>query len=162
MTDDTYIWFMRSFLILAIGLAMGLSICAQPTINISDLPQSGVAYARANGLPPLNADDINLDGAGVTWDFSELIYQGDLETEYFPMSDASLTTQFLFSSADHFTAFELPDLGADLPIPVSGATVFREYGNNAYKTIGVGITTDLFDLPVNFEDEEEHVYVSLA
>ncbi len=146
---------MRSFLVLALALAMGLSICAQPTINVSDLPQGGTVYLRANGLPPLNADEINLAGSDVTWNFSDLLFQGDAQTEYSPMSAASLTTQFVFSSADHFTAFELPDFGADLPIPISGATVYREYGNNAYRTIGVGITTDLFDLPVNFTDEEE-------
>ncbi len=146
---------MRSFLVLALVLAGGLAVCAQPTINVSDLPQGGTVYLRANGLPPLNADDINLNGADVTWNFSDLLFQGDAQTEYFPMSAASLTTQFVFSSADHFTAFEIPDLGADLPIPISGATVYREYGNNAYRTIGIGITTDLFDLPVNFQDEEE-------
>jgi len=146
---------MRHTLALVAALATGLATLAQPTIGIGDLPQAGTLYLRANAAPPLNVGDIDNAGADVTWNFSNLISLGDQETEYFPIEAASLTTQFVFSSADHFTAFELPDLGAELPIPISGATVYREFGNSAYKTIGIGLTTDLFDLPVTYDDEEE-------
>ena len=128
---------------------------AQPTIGTADLPQGGTVYLRANAVPPFNADDIDNNGEDVTWNFSDLISTSDQETEYFSMGSASFTTQLVFSSADHFTAFDLPDLGADLPIPISGATVYREFGGGAYKTVGIGLTTDFIDLPVPFDDEEE-------
>jgi len=127
---------------------------AQPTLTSNDLPQGGQAYLRANAVPPLLAD-IETEGPGLTWDFSTLISTGTQETEYFPMSAASFTTQFIFSSADHFTAFELPDLGIENPLPFSGATTYHEFGSSAYRIIGLGITTDFVDLPVIYEDDEE-------
>ncbi len=145
---------MRLFLLVPV-LSACLVVHSQPTIGTADLPQGGTVYLRANAVPPFNADDINNDGENVTWNFSDLVGTGDVETEYFPMGSASFTTQLIFSSADHFTAFDLPDLGADLPIPISGATVYREFGGNAYKTVGIGLTTDFIDLPVPFDDEEE-------
>lgn len=145
---------MRHVLTLA-ALFPGLILLSQPTIGTADLPQGGTVYLRANALPPFNGGDIELAGEDVLWDFSELSAEGDVETEYFPMSDASLTTQFIFSDADHFTAFDLPDFGEEFALPISGATVYREFGGDAYSTIGLGLTTDLFDLPVSYEDEEE-------
>lgn len=128
---------------------------AQPVLTSSDLPQGGQTYLRATAIPPLLTDGFEDSGAGLTWDFSGLISSGDQETEYFPMSEAGFTTQFIFSSADHFTAFELPDLGLETGLPISGATTYQEFGGSAYKTIGLGITTDFIDLPVIYEDEEE-------
>lgn len=141
------------------GLAMLLSVVtttalSQPTLTSNDLPQGGQSYLRANALPPILAD-IEAEGPGLTWDFSTLIPTGSQETEYFPMSAASFTTQFIFSSADHFTAFELPDLGIENPLPFSGATTYHEFGSTAYRIIGLGITTDFVDLPVIYEDDEE-------
>ena len=152
---------MRLVLILA-ALLPGLTLLAQPTIGTADLPQVGTVYLRANALPPFNGDDVELAGDDALWDFSELSAQGDIETEYFPMSAASLTTQFLFSDADHFTAFDLPDFGEEFSLPISGATVYREFGGDAYRTIGLGLTTDLFDLPVNYDDEEELLPLPMA
>ena len=149
-----------SFLISSIALAAAWLACAQtvlaqPVLTASDLPQGGQTYLRATAVPPLFSDGLEDSGAGLTWDFSDLASTGDQETEYFPMSEAGFTTQFIFSSADHFTAFELPDLGLETGIPISGATVYQEFGGSAYKTIGLGITTDFIDLPVIYEDEEE-------
>ena len=145
---------MRLVLILA-ALIPGLSLLSQPSIVMADLPQGGTVYLRANALPAFNANDVELAGEDVLWDFSGLTAQGDVETEYFPMSAASLETQVLFSDADHFTAFDLPDFDGEFSLPISGATVYREFGSDAYRTIGLGLTTDLFDLPVTYEDEEE-------
>lgn len=139
-----------AFLALA-ALASG----AQPVLTSADLPQGGQTYIRANALPPLLGDDIEAGGANMEWDFSSLEATGTTETPYYPMSAASLTTQFVFSSADHFTAFELPDLGFENPLPFSGATTYHEFGSSNYRIIGLGITTDIFDLPVVYEDEEE-------
>lgn len=141
-------------------LSLALLACAahgiaQPVLTASDLPQGGETYLRATAVPPLLTDGLENGGAGLTWDYSDLISTGDQETEYFPMSEAGFTTQFIFSSADHFTAFELPDLGLETGIPISGATTYQEFGGSAYKTIGLGITTDFIDLPVIYEDEEE-------
>ena len=152
---------MRLVLILA-ALMPALTLLSQPTIGTADLPQSGTVYLRANALPPFNAGEAELAGEDVQWDFSGLSAEGDVETEYFPMSDASLTTQFLFSDADHFTAFDLPDFGEEFSLPISGATVYREFGSDAYRTIGLGLTTDLFDLPVTYEDEEELLPLPMA
>ncbi len=139
-------------------IALGI-ICshaaAQPAIGIADLPQGGETYIRANAVPPLFSDLLEDGGENLTWDFTALISTGDQETEYFPMGSASITTQFVFSSADHFTAFELPDLGTENPLPISGATTYLEFGSSAYTVVGLGITTDIFDLPVIYEDEEE-------
>lgn len=146
---------MRKLMFLQAALAALFPALAQPVIGTGDLPQGGTTYLRANALPPLDAQDFESGGADLTWDFSGLNATGDQETEYFPMSAASLTTQFVFSSADHFTAFELPEFDEEFSLPISGATVYNEFGNTAYKTIGLGITTDLFDLPVIYEDEEE-------
>ena len=140
------------------GMAMLLSwaaISAQPTIGTGDLPQGGEIYIRANAVPDVFSDIVEDGGENITWDFSNLIATGDLETEYLPMSAANVTTQFVFSSADHFTAFELPEIGLDNPLPISGATTYLQFGNSAYKVIGLGITTDIFDLPVIYEDDEE-------
>ena len=145
---------MRLVLILA-ALIPGLTLLSQPTIGMADLPQGGTVYLRANALPPFNGDDVTLAGEDVQWDFSGLTAEGDIETEYFPMSEASLTTQFIFSDADHFTAFDLPDFGEEFALPISGATVYREFAGDAYRTIGLGLTTDLFDLTVSYDDEEE-------
>lgn len=128
---------------------------AQPSLNSSDLPQGGQTYARANAAPPLFPGDLDAGGADLTWDFSDLISTGTQEVQYFPMGAASITTQFVFSSADHFTAFELPDLGIENPLPISGATTYHEFDNDAYRIVGLGITTDIFDLPVIYDDEEE-------
>ena len=98
------------------------ALVAQPVLTSSDLPQGGQTYLRATAVPPLFSDGLEDSGAGLTWDYSDLISTGDQETEYFPMSEAGFTTQFIFSSADHFTAFELPDLGLETGIPISGAT----------------------------------------
>ena len=141
---------------------MVTSAQGQPVLDSSDLPQSGTVYLRANALPPLNAGDFESSGADLTWDFADLTATGETETEYLPMSEASFTTQFVFGSADHFTAFELPDLGEDFALPISGATTYREYGSDAYKTVGLGITTDFLDLPVIYEDDEELLPLPLA
>ena len=89
------------------------ALVAQPVLTSSDLPQGGQTYLRATAVPPLFSEGLEDSGAGLTWDYSDLISTGDQETEYFPMSEAGFTTQFIFSSADHFTAFELPDLGLE-------------------------------------------------
>ena len=49
----------------------------------------------------------------------------------------------------------MPEIGLDNPLPISGATTYLQFGNSAYKVIGLGITTDIFDLPVIYEDDEE-------
>ena len=67
-----------------------------------------------------------------------------------------------FSGADHFTAFNLPDFGDDFTLPISGATVYNDFGSDAYRTVGIGITTDLFDLPVIYDDEEEILPLPLS
>ena len=149
---------LRAPFILTLNLALfsgALSSWAQPVLNASDLPQGGVTYLRTNAAPPLLADDLETGGADLTWDYSDLIPTNDQETEYFQMGEASFTTQLVFSSADHFTAFELPDLGLENPLPFSGATTYLEFGNAAYKVVGLGITTDFVDLPVIYDDEEE-------
>ena len=69
---------------------------AQPVLTSSDLPQGGQTYLRATAIPPLLTDGFEDSGAGLTWDFSGLISSGDQETEYFPMSEAGFTTQFIF------------------------------------------------------------------
>lgn len=144
------------FLPLVLALFSGtLSSWAQPVLNASDLPQGGEIYLRTNATPPLFSDDLETGGADLTWDYSDLIPTNDQETEYFQMGEASFTTQLVFSSADHFTAFELPDLGLENPLPFSGATTYLEFGNGSYKVVGLGITTDFVDLPVIYEDEEE-------
>jgi len=144
------------FLTLALTLLGGaLSSWAQPVLNASDLPQGGETYLRTNAAPPLFADDLETGGADLTWNYSDLIPTNDQETEYFQMGEASFTTQLVFSSADHFTAFELPDLGLENPLPFSGATTYLEFGSGAYKVVGLGITTDFVDLPVIYDDEEE-------
>jgi len=139
----------------AVLLAFSTSgAAAQPTLTSADLPQGGQTYVRTTAVPPLFPADIESNGENLTWDFSDLLGTAETETEYFPISAASLTTQFIFSSADHFTAFELPELGFENPLPFSGATTYHEFGS-AYRIIGLGITTDIFDLPVIYEDEEE-------
>ena len=138
----------------ALLLSWGTS-SAQPIIGTGDLPQGGETYIRANAVPAVFSDIVEDGGVDLTWDFSDLIATGDLENEYFPMSAANITTQFVFSSADHFTAFELPEIGLDNPLPISGATTYLQFGSSAYKVIGLGITTDIFDLPVIYEDDEE-------
>jgi len=127
---------------------------AQPTLTSADLPQGGQTYVRTTAVPPLFPEGLETSGDNLTWDFSDLVGTTDTETEYFPISAASLTTQFIFSSADHFTAFELPELGFENPLPFSGATTYHEFGST-YRIIGLGITTDIFDLPVIYDDEEE-------
>lgn len=127
----------------------------QPVLDSGDLPQGGTTYVRANAAPPFDTGNLEASGPNLTWDYSALLATGDAETEYFPLSEASFTTQFVFASSDHFTAFELPDFGEDFALPISGATTFREFGSNAYKTVGLGITTDFLDLPVIYEDDEE-------
>lgn len=146
---------MRKLMFLLAAMVALFPAIAQPVIGTADLPQGGTTYLRAGALPPLDQQDFEAGGADLTWDFSGLVATADQETEYFPMSAASLTTQFVFSSADHFTAFELPEFGDEFSLPISGATVYNEFGNNAYKTIGLGITTEIFDLPVMYEDDEE-------
>jgi hypothetical protein len=133
---------------------MGSVLRAQPTLTGSDLPQGGQTYVRANAIPPVFAD---LDAAGeaLTWDFSNLISTGETSTEYLPLSSASITTQFVFSSADHFTAFDFPDLGLEDVLPISGASTYLEIGSSDYRIIGLGLATDIFDLPVIYDDEEE-------
>ena len=136
----------------ALLLSWGTS-SAQPIIGTGDLPQGGETYIRANAVPAVFSDIVEDGGVDLTWDFSDLIATGDLENEYFPMSAANITTQFVFSSADHFTAFELPEIGLDNPLPISGATTYLQFGSSAYKVIGLGITTDIFDLPVRSNGE---------
>jgi hypothetical protein len=131
------------------------SLSAQPVLTSADLPQGGTTYARANAAPPFFAGDLGASGEDLTWDFSDILLTTDAETEYFSMGAASITTQFIFSSADHFTAFEIPDLGIENPLPISGATTYLRFGGDAYEVIGLGITTDIFDLPVIYDDEEE-------
>ena len=140
-------------LFVACSIAAGLH--AQPVLDSNDLPQGGTTYVRATAVPPFDAGDLDEGGADLVWDFSTLEVATEAETPYFPMSQASLTTQFVFSGADHFTAFNLPDFGEDFALPISGATVYNEFGSSAYRTIGLGITTDLFDLPVIYDDAEE-------
>ena len=144
-----------SFTLATVLLMSTSALFAQPVLTSADLPQGGQTYLRATAVPPLLSDGLEESGAGLTWDYSDLISTGDQETEYFPMSEAGFTTQFIFSSANHFTAFELPDLGLETGLPISGATTYQEFGGSAYKTIGLGITTDFIDLPVIYEDEEE-------
>ena len=135
-------------------LSISAHSIAQPILGSSDLPQGGQTYMRANAVPPL-IFDIESSGADLTWDFSDLASAGEVGTEYLPMSAASLTTQFVFSSADHFTEFDFPDLGLEDALPISGASTYLEFGSNAYKVIGLGLATDVFDLPVIYEDDEE-------
>ena len=149
-----------SLLMAACAWAVGLH--AQPVLNSNDLPQGGTTYVRATAIPPLGAGDLEASGPGLTWDYSGLEVATEAETPYFPMSEASLTTQFVFSGADHFTAFNLPDFGDDFTLPISGATVYNEFGSDAYRTVGIGITTDLFDLPVIYDDEEEILPLPLS
>ena len=131
------------------------SVAAQPVLTSADLPQGGTTYQRTTAAPPLFPADFEASGENLTWDFSDLMGTVDNENEYFNMGSASLTTQFIFSSADHFTAFELPELGFENPLPISGATTYHEFGTSDYRIIGLGITTDIFDLPVIYDDEEE-------
>lgn len=149
-----------SFLMAACAIATGLH--AQPVLDSNDLPQGGTTYVRATAIPPFFTGDLDAGGADVTWDYSDLEVATEAETPYFPMSEASFTTQFIFSSADHFTAFNLPDLGEDFALPISGATVYNEFGSDAYRTIGLGITTDILDLPVIYGDEEEILPLPLS
>lgn len=129
---------------------------AQPALNSSDLPQAGMTYTRANALPPLFGPDLEETGENFTWDYSSLVATQETETPHFSMGSASFTAQFIFSSADHYTAFELPDFGeGEFDLPISGASVYREFGGSAYQTIGLGIATDLLELPVVYEDAEE-------
>lgn len=145
----------RPFAALTTVLMLVTLAQAQPTLNSSDLPQGGQTYERASAAPPLFAGDLDAGGADLEWDFSDLVSTGIQDVPYFPMGAASITTQFVFSSADHFTAFEIPDLGIENPLPISGATTYHEFGSNAYRIIGLGITTDVFDLPVIYDDDEE-------
>jgi len=113
-----------SFALAAVLLASASAVLAQPVLTSADLPQGGQTYLRATAVPPLLSDGLEESGAGLTWDYSDLISTGDQETEYFPMSEAGFTTQFIFSSANHFTAFELTDLGLETGLPISGATTY--------------------------------------
>ena len=92
-----------SFLMAACAIATGLH--AQPVLDSNDLPQGGTTYVRATAIPPFFTGDLDAGSADVTWDYSDLEVATEAETPYFPMSEASFTTQFIFSSADHFTAF---------------------------------------------------------
>ncbi len=152
---------MRTFLLMA-ACALAAGLHAQPVLDSNDLPQGGTTYVRATAVPPLDEGNLEEGGADVTWDFSGLTVATEVETPYFPMSQASFTTQFIFSSADHFTAFNLPDFGEEFALPISGATVYNEFGNDAYRTIGLGITTDFLDLPVIYDDAEEILPLPLS
>jgi hypothetical protein len=146
----------RFFLLVSAWIAAGMTTAtwAQPVLTGSDLPQGGQTYLRANAIPPVFAD-LDANGEALTWDFSNLVSTGETSTEYLPISSASITTQIVFGSADHFTAFDFPELGLEEALPISGATTYLEIGGSSYRVIGLGLTTDIFDLPVIYEDEEE-------
>lgn len=154
MTSD-YFCSMRYGMIL-IGCAVGHLMNAQPVIGVGDLPQGGVLYTRTNAAPPPNAGEVETSGANVTWDFSNLIGTEAQDTEYFPMSSASFTAQLFLSSADHFTSFAFPEFPMELPIPIDGANLYYEYGDEAYQAIAIGLGSGL-DLPLLMEDAEERL-----
>ncbi|MDG2425005.1 MAG: T9SS type A sorting domain-containing protein [Flavobacteriales bacterium] len=124
---------------------------AQISLNSADLPQGGMTYNRANANPSL--EDFSITGANMAWDFGNLQSIGDTETAYHAMSDASFTIAFVFSNADHYTSFDLPEFEG-FEIPISGATIISEYSSSAYSTVGIGISIESLDLPVAYNDAD--------
>ncbi len=150
--------FATSFLLLAFS-TLQPSLHAQITLTSADLPQAGMTYERATS--PVSLDATTGAGPNSTWDFSDLGATVVDETAFFGMSSASVTIQFSFTSADHFTAFVLPEFDG-LDLPVSGATVIWDYTSSAYTTVGIGISTEFIDLPVAYVDADETLPLPLT
>lgn len=149
----------------SLGIALlPFSLVAQApfVLTSADLPQPGVTYPLVDALAP--GGDLELAGAGVTWDFSNLTPTGDAPLTPQPMSAASLTALFTFNSpfnpnyqSDFFLPTEFPDFGGQLPIdiPIDGFNNFYQTDGNHYTVCGVGLTSSGFDLPVTYSDIDE-------
>jgi hypothetical protein len=142
-------------------LTLSLSMWSQTTIESSDLPQGGETYPIVN-TTVLDLNLLNLAGADVTWDFSNLIELGDAPITPSPMSEASITASIAFNSpfnaayqCDFFLPTVFPDLGIDLGIPLDGFNNFYQTNNDYYAIAGIGLSSAGFDLPVPYDDIDE-------
>jgi hypothetical protein len=152
---------MRTHFFFAALLPAGLA--AQPVITSADCAQGGTTYPFVN-TTIVDAGAVDVSGANVVWDFSDLYPTGDAPVTPSPISAASFTAQLVFNSpfngayqSSFFLPTELPDLSdiAALPIPLDGFNSFYKTSGSAFAICGIGLSSSGFDLPVEYSDVDE-------
>ncbi len=158
---------MRHSMLLLITAFMCGTTFGQITITGNDMPQPDVTYPLVNAA----VTDVSLgeiSGADATWDASDLVPLTEAPLTPVDINDASISAALVFNSpfnstyqCDFYLPTELPDLGADLGIPLDGFNNFYQTNGNAYAIAGIGLSAMGFDLPVTYDDIDEIIPLPL-
>lgn len=158
---------MRHSMLLLITAFMCGTTFGQITITGNDMPQPDVTYPLVNAA----VTDVSLgeiSGADATWDASDLVPLMEAPLTPVDINDASISAALVFNSpfnstyqCDFYLPTELPDLGADLGIPLDGFNNFYQTNGNAYAIAGIGLSAMGFDLPVTYDDIDEIIPLPL-
>ncbi len=129
---------------------------SQITLNNADFSDGGdaiwVSSVSDNGI------DFSTTGQNMTWDFSGMVSTGQVQKEYFTISNASQIVQLLFgvfaSSQYQATNFINSDaLPLDqvppgvLPVTISDVRLFSKNSNDSITSIGLTISVDGTEIP---------------
>ncbi|MBN31772.1 MAG: hypothetical protein CL845_07270 [Crocinitomicaceae bacterium] len=156
-----------AILLLSALFAIG-DTCCQITITGDDMPQPNVTYPMVNAvMTDMNLSEIS--GANVVWDASDLMALMEVPRTPVDINNASISAALVFNSpfnsayqCDFFLPTGLPDLGADLGIPIDGFNNFYQTQGDAYAIAGIGLSAMGFDLPVTYDDIDEILPLPMA
>lgn len=143
--------------LLCFGLLPWL-VVAQPVFNRADMPVAGDTARVMNASVPTNLNTrLQLTGANVTWDFSDLQAQ---EHELVSFQGATQTPYFLFALSNaHGVKFT--DSINLLVISLQNIYDFYNVNNQRYAAVGRGVTVQGFPLPAQYTDPDEVYFFPL-
>ena len=153
---------MRKYLLL---LMIGFSFksFAQITINSIHVPQTNDTLRVSDAVID-NSMDFFSTGANYTWDFSNLVFNGQKLNEYKPVTSAGLYIQFVFGStvpqnyrASYYVAtngLPLNNLPAQLPITISDISQFYKLRTDSLTMVGLKMSINGQEVPAKSDTIE--------
>lgn len=147
----------RTWLVI-FGLLTSVSVLGQVVFNRSDMPLPGDTARVMNAVSPANLNaQLQLTGANVSWDFSDLQPESH---ELLSFQGAAQTPYFFFALANaHGVKFA--DSINLLVINLQDIFDFYNVNNQRYAAVGRGVTVQGFPLPAQYSDADELYFFPL-
>lgn len=151
---------MRKALLPLLGLGL---VWAQIQIESSDLPAPGRSYRISQSRPQPGGPDFAATGAGYTWDFSQLVADTQLTTEW---KSPLQVPQYVFNCGN--ASFQALLLKVADSFPSQGGVTIRDIyaflrkGSSQMSVTGVGATINGFPTTQCYQDPDELYVLPLA
>ena len=155
---------MKKLLSLASAFSLFFVAQAQIVIDSDDLPQPGTTYTLQESTPdPMF--NYSATGEDYSWDYTELVSNGEVEITIGDLSDAPATAPFMFNNAFLYPDYvcyafgpgDLPDfsqLGVELPIELGDMNNYYQI-NETFNIAGITMNLQGIDIPVQYSDIDE-------